>query len=415
VTPTRTLTALAIVLLLCSPPARADGLSKAEVAKLGKAATAFVEVKPINASGSAFCVHPSGLFITNHHVVADGKEFNLVLNAGQKDQRVLKAKVLRSDPKLDLALMSVEGEKDLPALPLGSDEKLSELTDLVACGFPFGTRLSLEKGEYPAISVNFGSVTALRKKDGKLEAIQVDVELNPGNSGGPVLDLDGKVVGVVVAGIRTTKVNFAIPVSHLAHFVETPELRFDAPTLSRADAGKAIEFQVKAVDLVPADKPLEVEMLLKSGKDAETRHKMELADGAFRLKTVVIPKPDGAAPLHVALTFPEGVVSGIAEDRSFKVGDREVKLSEVRSFRTQDQLQVLLRDGSTLTGPVSGLNAVPVQLGGDKLTLNLAKVREAQVSPAGELPGVTCTVVASRNGKEVARVTRVLLNEGTPK
>jgi hypothetical protein len=412
VTPTRTLAALAALLLLLAPSARADGLTKAEVAKLGKAATAFVEVKPFNSSGSAFCVHPSGLFITNHHVIADGKDFNLVLNAGQKEQRVLKAKVLRSDPKLDLALLSVDGEKELPTLPLGSDEKLAELTDLVACGFPFGARLSLEKGEYPAISVNFGTVTALRKKDGKLEAIQVDVELNPGNSGGPVLDMDGKVVGVVVAGIRTTKVNFAIPVSHLARFVETPELRFDAPALTRSDAGKTIEFQVKAVELVPSDKPLEVEMVLKTGKDAEAHHKMELADGAFRLKTVVIPKAGGPAPVHVALTFPEGVVNGIATDRSFKVGDREVKLSEVRSFRTQDRLEVLLRDGSTLTGVVSGLDAVPVDLGGDKLTLNLAKVREAQLSPAGELPGVTCTVVASRNGKEVARVSRVLLNEG---
>jgi S1-C subfamily serine protease len=126
-----------------------DPLPRTKLAKLGKAATALVEVKP--AYGSGFCVHPSGLFVTNEHVVrtAGGNPVSLILNAGSKTQKVLKAKVVRQDKDLDLALLRVEGETTLPTLPLGSDEDLTELEEVVACGFPFGTALTLSRGGVP--------------------------------------------------------------------------------------------------------------------------------------------------------------------------------------------------------------------------------------------------------------------------
>ena len=89
----------------------------------------------------------------------------------------------------------------------------------VGGGFDFGVEsllpchksLTVEKDDYPAVSINKGAVTALRRKLGDLHRIQVDVALNPGNSGGALLDLNGKVVGVVVSGVRNTAVNFVIP------------------------------------------------------------------------------------------------------------------------------------------------------------------------------------------------------------
>src|SRR5262249_11337538 len=140
--------------------------------------------------GSAFCVHPSGLFVTNEHVLrgAEGGTVQLVLNSGEKSQRVLSAKVARSTKEPDLALLRVESQDPLPALPLGTSEGLVELMEVVAFGFPFEDILALSKGEFPAISVNSGSVTSLRRKAGELHLVQVDVVLNPGNSGGPVLD-----------------------------------------------------------------------------------------------------------------------------------------------------------------------------------------------------------------------------------
>lgn len=90
--------------------------------------------------GSAFCIHPSGLFLTNEHVIHPLGEVTLVLNPGdKKTEKTYAARVIRADKQLDLALLRIEGAKDLAALSLGSDEKLEELTEVVAFGFPFGT------------------------------------------------------------------------------------------------------------------------------------------------------------------------------------------------------------------------------------------------------------------------------------
>src|SRR5262245_16695517 len=102
--------------------AQAQKLSKAEIGKRGKAATVFVEIAG-RGSGSAFCVHPSGFFITNEHVVhgVENAEITLILNPTLKEQRVLKAKVVRADKDRDLVLLRVDGEQGLPTLPLGTD------------------------------------------------------------------------------------------------------------------------------------------------------------------------------------------------------------------------------------------------------------------------------------------------------
>src|SRR5262245_54003539 len=89
-----------------------DGdLTRAEVARRGKAATALVEVPRgrDKVHGSAFCVHPSGLFITNEHVVRGAAEVSLVLDPALKTQKVVKAKPVRTDAVRDLALLRAEG------------------------------------------------------------------------------------------------------------------------------------------------------------------------------------------------------------------------------------------------------------------------------------------------------------------
>jgi S1-C subfamily serine protease len=203
--------------------------SRLEVARAGKAATALVESSFGRGKGfgSSFCIHPSGWFITNAHVVDKAHSVALVLNPALKAQKVIKATVLRLDRARDLALLRAEGVKGLPALPLGSAEALEELTEVFAFGFSFGTALAVARGEYPAVTVNAGSITSLRRRTGRLHRIQTDLLLNHGNSGGPVLDRNGRVVGIVVSGVPEASagrrlvagLNFAIPVSHLVDFL----------------------------------------------------------------------------------------------------------------------------------------------------------------------------------------------------
>src|SRR5665213_2506411 len=173
-----------------------DKVPKVEIAKQGKAATAFVEISSKGGSGTAFCVHPSGLFVTNEHVVRTaGDDFiTLVLNPSLDTQKILKAKVVRIDKTADLALLRAADAADLPSLHLGAVDAVAELAEVVVCGFPLGAALATEKKEYPAVSVNAGSVTSLRLKGGQLQFIQINAALTFGNSGGPVLDDTGKVI-----------------------------------------------------------------------------------------------------------------------------------------------------------------------------------------------------------------------------
>ena len=117
---------------------------QAEQVKQGKGATALVAVAG-RRFGSAFCITDAGHFITCEHVVRGtpiGDEVTLVLAPGEKEQRVVKATLLRADSDLDLALLKVEGGKNPTALAVGDTMKLVETSEIVAFGFPFGTSLS---------------------------------------------------------------------------------------------------------------------------------------------------------------------------------------------------------------------------------------------------------------------------------
>ena len=83
---------------------------------------------------------------------------------------------------------------------LGTDDELVETMPLAAFGYPFGRMLAADN-RYPTVSVNTGTITALRRKGGKLSAIQLDASVNPGNSGGPVVDKKGNLIGIVVSGM----------------------------------------------------------------------------------------------------------------------------------------------------------------------------------------------------------------------
>src|SRR5262249_38182545 len=132
------LPALTAVLMVLAPAwADDEVLSRADIVKQVKPTIALIDVAPTY--GSGFCVHSSGLFVTSDHLITslqDGGTVTVVLDAGQKTQQTLKAKVVRRDKDLDLALLRVEGKNKLPALALGKDEGLGELTELIAFGFP---------------------------------------------------------------------------------------------------------------------------------------------------------------------------------------------------------------------------------------------------------------------------------------
>jgi S1-C subfamily serine protease len=218
-----------------------------EILKAGKDATALIEIEDgEGVTATAFCVDTAGLFVTNAHVAEAGSRFKIIVNAGRPGQAVYHAKVVRLEKRSDLALVQAEGVKGLTALELGGDDGLVETMELVAFGYPFGKALA--RGEdYPSISVNTGRITSLRMPGGKLTSIQLDVTLNPGNSGGPVLDKAGRVIGVVQGGVRGAGINFAIPVARVSEMLASPVVVLDAPKLSYNTRNTPADWSVRLV------------------------------------------------------------------------------------------------------------------------------------------------------------------------
>jgi S1-C subfamily serine protease len=421
-------------------------LARTQLAKLGKAATALVELDGVRGQpfgqgfGSAFCVHRAGLFVTNDHVVHPRSPFpgnqqsgerpiTLVINPGQKGERSYAARVIRSDKDLDLALLRVDGNHDFPALSLGDDEKLEELMDVVAFGFPYGTgidgaigtpiRPRTEPGsrEYPSVSINSGSITALRRKEGNLERIQLDATINPGNSGGPVLDKDGKVVGVVVSmavaqRLGRTGISYAIPVNHLSRFLARPDIEFDPPVLHPANVHKPVVFEAKVVPLLPSKTPLTVDLILKPARGREQSYRMEANGINYRASAVPLPPPTGPRRVRLLAHFDNGVLNAVTVDRAFQVGERSVPFSDLRSIQLKPAPRVVLGDGKAMAGSVSGLDAVSVQLGDQALTVNLAEATDIKFAPAVDTDQVWYTLLVRQGDREVHRQTESLVIEG---
>lgn len=407
---------LALIAMGQSVAAQDQKLTKVEIGKRGKAATAFVAV-PKGGTGTGFCIHPSGLFITNEHVVrgAEKGEVRLVLNPSLDDQRIFKAKVVRVDKALDLALLRVEGAKDLPSLPLGSIKDVAELAEVVACGFPLGFALATEKQQYPAISMNAGSVTALRYKDRELQFIQIDVALNFGNSGGPVLDDHGRVIGVVVSAVAGSKgINLAIPVSVVDRFLMTPDLSLEPRELTRESLKKPIEFKARVVSFVPKAPEPSLKLILQAGDEEPREFPMKAKDGVWVATAPAAAKT--AARLEISVRMGAGTIAGTIDDAVFTVGGKPMKLSGVRKIEFKPKPSVLLADGRTVVeGAIAGLGTVEVDVGGQKLKLDLAKATQATVQAAPEVASVSATVVATVDGKEVARFeSRLPVKEETP-
>ena len=190
-----------------------------------KAVTAFIEVAvgPEKSSGTGFLWKKegnTGYVVTNAHVVG-GEHVNsaprvtVVFRSGTKEALALPATIVIANTYLDLALLRVEG-KDVPSPNWRSAGTVLRQTQPVyAVGFPFGAKLSAGQ-TYPEATITAGIISALPQKDEKAGRIQIDGEVNPGNSGGPIVDSAGGLVGVTVAKQVGTRIAYAIPSAALA-------------------------------------------------------------------------------------------------------------------------------------------------------------------------------------------------------
>jgi serine protease Do len=154
-------------------------------------------------AGSGVIIGSDGTILTNNHVVEGAKEVTVTL----ADKEEYQAKVVGRDPKTDLAVLKIEGDKPFPAAALGNSEQLKVGDWVVAIGNPFGLNHTVTSGIVSAK----GRVIGAGPYD---DFIQTDASINPGNSGGPLFNMKGEVVGINTAIIPQGQgIGFAIPIN----------------------------------------------------------------------------------------------------------------------------------------------------------------------------------------------------------
>jgi len=200
------------------------------------------EVKEL---GSGFIISPDGYIVTNDHVAGNGTDITVTLAGGKQ----MKAKLIGSDPATDICLLKVDG-KDLPYVQLGNSDDIIIGEWAIALGNPFGL---FEINDKPTVTV--GVISSVGMNLGRVEnryyrdMIETDAAINSGNSGGPLVNANGEVIGmntlIFTGGQTTTYIGygFAIPVNKIKKVVA--ELKKKGKVMREVTAG----FEVQPVDV----------------------------------------------------------------------------------------------------------------------------------------------------------------------
>jgi len=190
------------------------GESPANIILLVAPAVVRIEVDspPNRTPGSGIIITQSGYVITNSHVIEGNASVTITLPGGQS----YTAAVVGDDPELDLAILKIDSDRsDFPVAIFGKYEGIAVGERVLALGYPYSDDLG---GELSAVD---GIVSSLRFIDG-YEYIQTDVEISLGYGGGPLVNLDGEVIGITTWTFTAGEgLKFAIPVNNIMDFIES--------------------------------------------------------------------------------------------------------------------------------------------------------------------------------------------------
>lgn len=164
--------------------------------------------QPTSSRGSGFIIHPQGYMLTAYHVVERAKEVEVRL----ADRRRLRAQIIASDPRVDVSLLKIERGGGLPVVALGDSEPLKVGEVVGVLGYPFGTESSLSlgiisrKGRRLGLSAGF-------------DFLQTDAGASAGESGGPLVNTRGDVVGMITMASERGNMGFAVPIAVIKEMI----------------------------------------------------------------------------------------------------------------------------------------------------------------------------------------------------
>ena len=322
-----------LLLLACALPASAQ-LAANNIDAIKKA-TVYVKVEDDDGSstGSGFVVRTTAKeawVATNSHVVrtgGKGPQIRVVFESAGRGERTFPATVVAEDAGKDLAILKIVGDNFPAPIDMTDPPRATETLPVLVCGFPFGGNLATGTAN-PAITIGQAAVSSVRTDaNGRVNQIQLDGALNPGNSGGPIVTAEGKLVGIAVMTIRGANIGFAIPQADLRSMLNG---RTSAPVLKVAHDGDRLALTVE----VPLTDPFEnITKVTATVKPAASGEKVPATDRNGRYTRLV-----GTA---VALAPRNGKATGVAKF------PRDGKPS------VWVQVEYVTKDGATYTLPAA--------------------------------------------------------------
>lgn len=240
-----------------------------------------------SSSGSGVIISSDGYIVTNNHVVEDGDEIEVTLN----DKREFEAKVIGSDPSTDLALIKIKG-KSLPYLSFGNSDSLRIGEWVLAVGNPFNLESTVTAG---IVSAKGRSIDILEGQDRIESFIQTDAAVNPGNSGGALVNTNGELVGINTAIItrsgRYEGYSFAVPANLVRKVIK--DLR-DFGMVQRGILGVFIDemtdTRAKSLGLSSVEGVFITRVTPGSGADDAGIKKGDVIIGINGIKTKTLPE-----------------------------------------------------------------------------------------------------------------------------
>jgi S1-C subfamily serine protease len=287
-------------------------------------------------AGSGVIISEDGYIVTNNHVIDKASEITVVFN----DQTSVAASVVGRDPNTDIALLKVEVDKKLPSLAFADSDNLRIGEWVLAIGNPFNYTSTVTAGIVSAKARSLGIIPA----EFRIESfIQTDAVVNPGNSGGALINLQGELVGINTAISSHTGVYegyaFAVP-SNIAKKVVKDLIEFGV--VQRALLG------IQYVDLSDFDDDEEIGMYVRQLKQREDNIDIDAGKLKALKKSI---KEKGAVVIEVLENSAAKDAGIVKYDFITKVGNKNITskntiVEEVGKLRPGDKIEIsLMRDG----------------------------------------------------------------------
>ncbi|MEM7474512.1 MAG: serine protease [Planctomycetota bacterium] len=356
-------------------------MDRLELEKLGKEATALLRLTDSNETSAAFCIDAqAGIFLTNAYPIDKRAEAELILNPGLPNQELANATVLARKEEADLAVLKIKGPiPKLRKLELDIAPRVISPTNVLVFGFPSDASKAANN-QWPNVDVTNTQLKGTRGGFGSAKRIGLRTTLAPTYAGGPVLNEQGKVVGIVVSGTKFQEFNYAISMEEARNLLRYPIVDIITPKHIPSSIVQPIEVAVNAGSYAGPIPDVRMELHRVQDGKISAKYPLGKVDKQFVGTIPPLDQADVDGFVPIKLVFEDGEIRGSAPDFDVAIGTTKVPIQQIRSIEFADsgQAQVTLPSGASHNIKLPRTGSIDMRLHQKKFAVPLDGVRLIQ-------------------------------------